>query len=70
VSPDVVWASGNTVSAIVETATAKECDVIVLGVAQCSGWKSLRSRKTAKKVMANTTLPVLLVNPLVNAWSD
>ena len=66
----MIWASGNTVSAIVETATAKECDVIVPGVAQYSGWKPLRSRKTAKKVMANTTLPVLLVNPLVDSWSD
>jgi nucleotide-binding universal stress UspA family protein len=58
------------VSAIVETATAKECDVIVLGVAQASGWKPLRSRQTARKVMANTTLPVLLVNPRVDPWSD
>jgi nucleotide-binding universal stress UspA family protein len=67
-SHDVLWAAGNTVPAIVETATAKECDVIVLGVAQASGWKWLRSRQTARKVMANTTLPVLLVNPLVHSW--
>jgi nucleotide-binding universal stress UspA family protein len=64
---DVVRASGRMVPAIVETATARECDVIILGMAQSSGWKRLRSRQTARKVLANTTLPVLLVHPLVHS---
>jgi len=63
-SHDVVYASGNPIPAIVETATTRECDVVVLGVAPL-GWKCLLYRHMAREVIANTTRPVLLVNPLV-----
>jgi len=64
VSNDVVSASGNTVTAIVETATDRACDVIVLGAEPYRGWKRLVYEPTAEAVMANTTLPILLVNHL------
>ena len=64
VSDDVVLASGNTVTAIVETATVRACDVIVLGTELHRGWKRLLYKHTAEAVMANTTLPILLVNRL------
>jgi nucleotide-binding universal stress UspA family protein len=64
VSDDVVLASGNTVTAIVETATDRACDVIILGAEPHRGWKRLLYEHTAEAVMANTTLPILLVNRL------
>ena len=64
VSDDVVLASGNTVTAIVETATDRACDVIILGAEPLRGWKRLLYEHTAEAVMANTTLPILLVNRL------
>ncbi|HEY7492568.1 MAG TPA: universal stress protein [Candidatus Tectomicrobia bacterium] len=64
VSHDVVLASGHLVTAIVDTATDRESDVIVLGVEQRRGWKQLLHRQTARAVMAHTTRPVLLVNHL------
>jgi len=64
VSYDVVPALGNSVTAITETAADRACDVIILGVAQPSIWKRLLSKPTAAAVLANTTLPVLLVNRL------
>ena len=64
VSDDVVLASGNTVTAIVETATGCACDVIVLGAEPHRGWKRLLYEHTAEAVMANTTLPSLFVNRL------
>jgi nucleotide-binding universal stress UspA family protein len=65
VSDDVVLALGDTVTAIVETAADRACDVIILGVEPYRGWKRLLYEHTAKAVLANTTLPVLLVNRLV-----
>ena len=64
VSDDVVLTSGNTVTAIVETATVRACDVIILGAELHRGWKRLLYKHTVEAVMANTTLPVLLVNRL------
>jgi nucleotide-binding universal stress UspA family protein len=64
VSDDVVLALGNTVTAIVETATERACDVIVLGAEPLRGWKRLVYQHTAEAVMAHTTLPILLVNRL------
>ena len=64
VSDEVVLASGDTVTAIVETATERACDVIVLGAEPHRGWKRLLYEHTAEAVMANTTLPILLVNRL------
>ena len=61
---DVVLAAGNTVTAIVETATDRACDVIILGAEPHRGWKRLLYEHTAEAVMANTTLPLLLVNRL------
>ncbi len=63
-SDDVVRASGNTVTAIVETAMDRACDVIILGAEPYRGWKRLLYEPTAEAVMANTTLPILLVNRL------
>ena len=64
VSDEVVLASGDTVAAIVETATERACDVIILGAEPHRGWKRLLYEHTAEAVMANTTLPILLVNRL------
>ena len=64
VSDEVVLASGDTVTAIVETATEKACDVIILGAEPLRGWKRLLYEHTAEALMANTTLPILLVNRL------
>jgi nucleotide-binding universal stress UspA family protein len=64
VSDDVVLASRNTVTAIVETAMDRTCDVIILGAEPHRGWKRLVYEPTAEAVLANTTLPLLLVNRL------
>ena len=64
VSDDVVLALGDTVTAIVETATDRACDVIILGAEPLRGWKRLLYEHTAEAVLANTTLPVLLVHRL------
>jgi nucleotide-binding universal stress UspA family protein len=64
VSDDVVLALGNTVRAIVETATDRACDVIILGAEPHKGWKRLVYEHPAEAVLANTTLPILLVNRL------
>jgi nucleotide-binding universal stress UspA family protein len=64
VSNDVVLASGNTVTAIVKTATDRACDVIILGAEPHRGWKRLVYEHMSEAVMANTTLPILLVNRL------
>ena len=64
VSDEVVLASGDTVTAIVETATERACDVIILGAEPHRGWKRLLYEHMAEAVMANTTLPILLVNRL------
>jgi nucleotide-binding universal stress UspA family protein len=65
---DVVLASGNIVTDIVETAAAKACGVIVLGVAPYSGWQRLVYRHTVKAVLASTALPLLLLNRSVTYW--
>jgi nucleotide-binding universal stress UspA family protein len=64
VSDDIVLASGDIVTAIVETATDRACDVIILGAELPRGWKRLLHKYTVEAVMANTTLPILLVNRL------
>ena len=67
VSDEVVLASGDTVTAIVETATERACDVIVLGAEPHRGWKRLLYEHTAEVVLANTTLPILFVNRLATS---
>jgi len=64
VSDEVVRAVGNTVTAIVETAADRACDVIILGAEPPRGWKRLVYEHTAEAVLANTTLPILIVNRL------
>lgn len=64
VSAEVVRVLGNPVTAVVEAAAEKACDVIILGVEPYSGWRRLRYEYTAEAVLARTTLPVLLVNRL------
>jgi nucleotide-binding universal stress UspA family protein len=64
VSDDTVVALGDTVTAIIETAVDRVCDVIILGAEPHRGWKRLVYEPTAEAVMANTTLPILLVNRL------
>ena len=48
----------------IETATDRACDVIILGAELHKGWKRLVYEHTAEAVLANTTLPILLVNRL------
>jgi nucleotide-binding universal stress UspA family protein len=69
VSDNVVLALGDTVTAIVETATERVCDVIILGAEPLRGWKRLLYQHTAEAVMAHTTLPLLLVNRLATYCS-
>jgi nucleotide-binding universal stress UspA family protein len=61
-------AAGDLVTAIVETAATQACGVIVLGIAQGRGWRRLVQRRTVRAVLANTTLPVLLVNRSAIYW--
>jgi nucleotide-binding universal stress UspA family protein len=56
-----VLATGDTVSAIVKTAQHNQCDVIVLGSHNTTGWKRLMSGGIANAVAAKAGLPVLLV---------
>ena len=65
VSDDVILAMGDTVTAIVETDADRACDVIILAAEPYRGWKRLLYEHTAKAVLANTTLPALLMNRLV-----
>jgi nucleotide-binding universal stress UspA family protein len=62
VSHDTLSASGNFVTAIVETAVTKDCGAIVLGVAPSGGWRRRVSQHTVQAVLANTTIPILLMH--------
>jgi nucleotide-binding universal stress UspA family protein len=60
-SYDGMVATGDTVNAIVKTARRQQCDVIVLGSHNTTGWKRLLSGGIANAVAAKAGLPVLLV---------
>ena len=68
VNYEVQHASGDVVTAIIETATRAHCDAIILGIYRCTGWKRLFYDRTATRVTAHSPLPVLLVNP--RCWSS
>lgn len=52
---------GHRPSVILETATERECDVIILGSRGMSGWKRLMLGSVSNAVAAKATLPVLIV---------
>jgi nucleotide-binding universal stress UspA family protein len=58
---ETTLAYGNAVEAIVETAAALQCDLIVLGSRGLTGWKRLMIGGTSNAVTVKTPLPVLIV---------
>ena len=54
-------AYGDVASAILETATTKQCDGIILGSRGLSGWKRLMLGSISNTVAAKAALPVLIV---------
>ena len=54
--------AGNMANAIVATATQRECEAIILGRHRTSGWKRRLSDGVVRRVIAESPLPVLLVN--------
>jgi nucleotide-binding universal stress UspA family protein len=62
VNYEVRHASGDVVTAIIETAARTQCDAIILGAHGSPGWKRFLYNRTVKLVVARSPLPVLLVN--------
>jgi nucleotide-binding universal stress UspA family protein len=56
-----VQAYGDVVQAILETATRKQCDSIIMGSRGLTGWKRLMLGSISNAVTAKTRLPVLIV---------
>jgi nucleotide-binding universal stress UspA family protein len=61
-SNEEVLASWGGISTILETATERRCDVIVLGADQGLSWRWLWYGHIARALMATTDLPLLVVN--------
>ena len=53
-------ADGNVVTAILDTATRLQCDVLVLGSRGLSGWKRLMLGSISNAVAAKAAQPVLI----------
>ena len=62
VNYEVRHASGDVVTAIIETATRAQCDAIILGAHGSPGWQRFLYNRMVKLVIARSPLPVLLVN--------
>jgi nucleotide-binding universal stress UspA family protein len=54
-------AYGDVTETILETATSRECDVIILGSRGLTGWKRLMLGSISNAVAVKATLPVLIV---------
>jgi nucleotide-binding universal stress UspA family protein len=61
-SNDEILAPWGGISSILETATERRCDVIVLGTHQGRSWQRLWYGHLARGLMAMTDLPLLVVN--------
>jgi nucleotide-binding universal stress UspA family protein len=59
---EVRHASGDVVTAMIETAVRARCDAIILGAHGGPGWQRFLYNRTVKLVIARSPLPVLLVN--------
>jgi nucleotide-binding universal stress UspA family protein len=59
---EVRHASGDGVTAIIETAAMAQCDAIILGAQGRPGWQRFLYNRMVKRVIACSPLPVLLVN--------
>jgi nucleotide-binding universal stress UspA family protein len=66
-SDNAVVAPWGGITTILETATERRCDVIVLGTEQGLRWQRLWYGHIARILMASTALPLLVVNRLT-AW--
>jgi nucleotide-binding universal stress UspA family protein len=62
VNYEVRHASGDVVTAIIETAVRAQCDAIILGAHGSPGWQRFLYNRMVKRVIARSPLPVLLVN--------
>lgn len=62
VNYEVRHASGDVVTAIIETAARAQCDAIILGAHGRPGWQRFLYNRMVKLVIARSPLPVLLVN--------
>ncbi len=58
---DVQGAAGRGVTAILETATHRQCDLILLGVPAGTRWQRLWCGRTVRALTTTTPVPVLLV---------
>ena len=56
-------AAGHITNTILETASDRRCDVIILGSRGWSGWKRLMVGSIANAVAARSALPILIVKP-------
>jgi hypothetical protein len=61
VSYEACLAHGDVTTAILETATNKQCDVIILGSRGLTGWKRLMLGSISNAVAVKAALPVLIV---------
>ena len=57
---------GNIPEAIVQTTSEEDCDLVLLGSRQVSGWKRLMIGRTLNAVASRTTTPVLVVKHTTN----
>lgn len=60
-------ASGEVTDAILDTATRKQCDLIVLGSRGLTGWKRLMLGSISNAVAVKSALPVLIVKRFLEA---
>jgi nucleotide-binding universal stress UspA family protein len=61
VAYDMCQAQGNVTMAVLHTAAAQQCDVIILGVPTGNMWSRLLWGLPIKSILGRTTLPILLI---------
>lgn len=66
VDTTTVLASGDVAQTIVETATRRNCDGIIMGARGATGWKRVMLGSISNMVTVSTPLPVLLVKHFSN----
>ncbi len=64
---EATLSSGDVVTTILETATNKQCDAIVLGSRGLTGWKRLMIGSISNAVAVKAPLPVLIVKRFLPA---